>query len=199
MMRIIFYRRSLQYIYPIKLNMLSQLLQQYNITFWSTLTDKHINELEKFFWFCIPTEYKEVLKNWMPVGNDFTNWSDQGSVQKSYDILLDWILFDILTNNLWFDRRWESISNSEKIKIITNMYDKSPKLIPIYWHRFILEKWYIENNPVFSIHQSDVIIYWESLEQRVNIEFWNSKLQNININNYSGLWIWSDLLFYNYN
>jgi len=25
----------------------------------------------------------------MPVGNDFTNWSDQGSVQKSYDILLD--------------------------------------------------------------------------------------------------------------
>jgi hypothetical protein len=46
-----------------------------------------------------------------------------------------------------------------------------PRLIPVYIHRFIPSEPPEAGNPVFSVHQSDIIIYGNDLAAYLSAEF----------------------------
>ncbi len=49
--------------------------------------------------------------------------------------------------------------------------DKVPKLIPIYSHRYIPSSLNEIGNPVYSVHQTDIIYYGKDLWDYFNIAF----------------------------
>lgn len=82
--------------------------------------------------------------------------------------MLDWpyegFLFDVRENELWWPE-WgpKPKSQVEEAKQLTEVFAKAPKLIPLVGHRYLPETPFERGNPVFSVHQSDVIHYGADL------------------------------------
>jgi hypothetical protein len=85
---------------------------------------------------------------------------------------LEGILFDVENNGLWWPE-WGNRpeSEEERAKAVGAAVSVAPKLIPIYSHRFIPQEPHEAGNPVFSVHQSDIIIYGKDLEDYLDHEF----------------------------
>jgi hypothetical protein len=49
--------------------------------------------------------------------------------------------------------------------------DAAPKLIPVYGHRYLPESPHERGNPVFSVVQSDIIVYGADLQDYLRREF----------------------------
>ena len=61
--------------------------------------------------------------------------------------------------------------NPDALKIATAKIAEAPKLIPIHSHRYIPEEPHESGNPVFSVHQMDVIYYGFDLDDYLRHEF----------------------------
>lgn len=61
--------------------------------------------------------------------------------------------------------------------IVNELIDDAPKLIPIYMHRMMPSEPTHEGNPVFSVHQTDIIVYGMNLADYLANEFAFSKDQ----------------------
>ncbi len=72
--------------------------------------------------------------------------------------------------------------------------DKVPKLIPIYSHRYIPSSLNEIGNPVYSVHQTDIIYYGKDLWDYFNIEFGNKMHKDIAFNEIkTKIPFWSEL------
>lgn len=97
----------------------------------------------------------------------FYNWlKDTREIKNAYANLLGGLLFDVENNNLWLSG-WGKKPGTKALrqKRITALLKKAPKLIPVFGHRFLLIEPRRSGNPVFSIHQSDIICYGAGLRR----------------------------------
>jgi hypothetical protein len=91
--------------------------------------------------------------------------------------MLDWpyreILKDVLgANGLWLKSWGEKVeSDEEKTKIFADWFRKTPKLIPLTSHRFLVSDETLAHRPVLSVWGSDTIVYRWSLKQFLLNEF----------------------------
>jgi hypothetical protein len=113
----------------------------------------------------------------LPVSDAFYNWRnfDESNIQKIQEMLnwpLEGVLFVLEENNYWDDSWGEKpINLSEAKQKCTEEMQKVPKLIPICGHRYIPIVKGIDNPPIFSVYQTDVIYYGIDLENYFRIEF----------------------------
>ena len=85
---------------------------------------------------------------------------------------LDGCLFDVEHSGFWlpeWGKKPELLADA--FKIATEMIAEAPKLIPIYSHRYIPEEPHESRNPIFSVHQMDVIYYGFDLDDYLRHEF----------------------------
>lgn len=81
---------------------------------------------------------------------------------------LDWPLhgfwFDVQHGGLWW-REWGRRPDrlEDQYEALRTAFEKAPRMIPIYSHRYIPAEPHELGNPVFSIYQSDVIHYGADL------------------------------------
>ena len=96
-------------------------------------------------------------------------------------------------NEIDWSKNWGDIPVSENDRkvFIFNMIEKSPKIIPIYNHRYI--PCVNDNPPILSIYGTDVIYYGKNLLDYFNNDFFNKELDN-NLENYDYIPFWSDLM-----
>ena len=149
-------------------------LKQRGVLFASGLTDSEIAAIQQQFGFQFPPDLREFLQYSLPISNSFLNWRSD----KPEDILkrINWptegICFDI-TNNIFWLKQWGSRPEKldEALDIARRQVRKAPKLIPIFSHRYIPETPCIAGNPVFSVHQSDIIHYGYDLPSYLANEF----------------------------
>ena len=111
-----------------------------------------------------------LLEHRIPGGWDWTR--DEDRIRDMLNWPLEGILFDVENAGLWWPEWGERPpSREERAEIVGRIVAAAPRLIPLYGHRFIPEEPHEAGNPVFSVHQSDIIHYGSDLDNYLENEF----------------------------
>jgi hypothetical protein len=62
-------------------------------------------------------------------------------------------------------------SLDEALRVESKLVEAAPRLIPIFGHRIMPDEPHLQGNPVFSVHQTDIIVYGPDLETYLRSEF----------------------------
>lgn len=129
------------------------------------LSDVQLREIEEDFGFRFPPDLRMLLESFLPVGENFPDWRtrNQQLIER-----LDWpaegIAFDVEEADFWLDAwgpRPEDVDDA--IEEARRQVALAPILIPVYSHRFLPSKPEEAGNPIFSVYQTDIIIYGADL------------------------------------
>lgn len=103
----------------------------------------------------------------------FRKWlTDISEIHGALDWLTEGLEFDIEHNELWRPGWGPMPEPIEARKALARqLVAAAPRLIPVFSHRYLLAEPCQAGNPVFSIHQSDIIIYSTDLRGYFLIEF----------------------------
>ena len=161
----------------------------FHIQFDQGLSDEEVVRIERTYDFRFPPDLAAFLQTALPTGPRFPNWrsGDLAHLREWLSIPLEGILFDIEHNGFWM-REWGNLPEliEDAKQIATNLINAAPRMIPIYGHRMIPDEPYEAGNPVFSIHQTDIIYYGCDLTDYLRAEFklpgrkaWPTSLRDI--------------------
>jgi hypothetical protein len=136
-----------------------QALISKNVNFENGLSNEEILKVELKFDIKFPPDYKLFLQTTLPVSESFVNWREglhsTETMAKIFSRLawpLDGLLFDLKSNDFWIDV-WGKMPDS---------YDQKE----------LIAKQPNENrNPIFSVHQMDIIYYGYDLATYLANEF----------------------------
>ncbi len=113
-----------------------------------------------------PADLCELLTEVLPIGDKFPDWRRRpGEAMQTWrDWLTDGIAFDVIHNDLWLDAWGQRPPNQLQARsAVEDLLRDAPALIPIYGHRAIPNEPSGAGNPVFSIVQTDIIVYGRDL------------------------------------
>jgi len=107
----------------------------------------------------------------------------------------DGLLFDLEHNDVWLDSLGPRPSNVETAK---ELFERAavcaPRLIPVYAHRYIPAEPHDVDNPIFSVHQSDIIHYGANLREYLEIEFFGRAWDAQSFDRCRRITFWSDIV-----
>jgi hypothetical protein len=136
-----------------------QHLASQGVQFAAGLSDDEIQAVERRFSLRIPPDLRSCLQSGLPVGPGFPDWrgSDEAILER-----LRWpaegICFDVGNGVFWWPEWGARPGEGEEAVAIAMRHLRSlPALIPIYRHSYLPGEPHSSENPVFSIHQADVI------------------------------------------
>jgi len=122
-----------------------------------------------------PYDYIETIE----VEDTFLyNWKseDKADVEEIRN-RLNWpyetVFQDVEGSNKFWLKSWGKKPDSveEQKLIFGNWYEKAPKLVPLYGHRFIVNDFSKQENPILSVWGSDIIVYGWNLRHYLLHEF----------------------------
>lgn len=144
------------------------------IEFDDGLTDSEIVSVEQSYGFRFPPDLRAFLQTALPVGERFPNWrtKDKDSLREWLDRPRQGVLFDVERNGIWLSQ-WgpRPASTDEALRVVNERIDAAPRLIPVYGHRMMPDEPREIGNPVFSVHQTDIIHYGFDLADYLRHEF----------------------------
>jgi len=145
-----------------------------NIDFAPALTNADVVRIERKFSFRFPPDLRAFLQTAVPRGAQFPDWhsGSEADLRDWLAIPREGVLFDIKHNHFWLTQwgpRPESLRQA--LQIAESLLAAAPKLIPIYGYRMMPDDPHLEGNPVFSVHQTDIIYYGHDLEDYLRHEF----------------------------
>jgi hypothetical protein len=173
-------------------------LKEKGIKFHEGLSSQEIKEIEKKYEILFTKELKKFYTIALPVSDGFYNWRNfnNENVRLIKQMLKNPAddLREYIDEIYWCDDWGDEPDNvDEKNKILIKKIDSAPKLIPIYSHRYIA-CFESKQNPVFSIHGTDIIYYGENLESYLEIEFGYKQYSEMKTEDIIPVPFWSDLL-----
>jgi hypothetical protein len=151
-------------------------LRERDIVVEDGLTEAETRDTEYRFGFHFPPDLRALLQTGLPVGDYFPDWRD-GDEERLWNRLnwpLEGMQFDIENNVFWLAEwgpRPASLGEGEAYQLAAQTVASAPRLIPIYSHRYIPADPARVGNPVFSVHQMDIIIYGHDLLSYFAAEF----------------------------
>lgn len=103
----------------------------------------------------------------------FRNWlSDTDNIQHALDWLAEGLEFDIEYADLWRPGWGPRPATLDARKArLRQLVAHAPRMIPVFGHRYLLAEPCRASNPVFSIYQSDIIVYGPDLRTYLLVEF----------------------------
>ncbi|WP_256021788.1 hypothetical protein [Paenibacillus kribbensis] len=115
-------------------------------------------------------------------------------IQQRLNWPLEGMIFDIEQHVFWPPEWGERPADSaEAVDICKREFLRVPKLIPINGHRYIPEQPCKAGNPVFSVYQTDIIVYGEDLQDYFQHEFGEKSYEQINLDTVKTVRFWSNL------
>lgn len=125
-------------------------------------------------------DFSENNVNWL---KHYLNWPIRGA------------LFDVENNNFWLKSWGEKPSKLEDRLIeAKNQMEAVPKLIPVSGHRYISSEPNEAGNPIYSVHQMDIIFYGENLWDYFEVEFDKKKHSDIDCSKIKKIPFWHDVI-----
>lgn len=128
-----------------------------------------------------PPDLAELLMDCLPVGSTkpkgpplFPDWRGNAAeaMRAWQENLLYGFIFDVEENGDWPETWGAKPDDPQEARLrVAEIVDDAPRLIPIYAHRGIPNEPLEAGNPVFSVWQTDCIIYGNDLEQYLHNEF----------------------------
>jgi len=133
------------------------------------LSSQELEGIEEKYGFRFPPDLREFLAEAVPKfeadEQDTPSWPDwreqrPGLLQQQFDWPLQGICFDIEHNDFWLEEWGERpLDLAARFEIARHAVAASPVLIPIYGHRYMPSLPATAGNPIFSVYQTDIIIY----------------------------------------
>lgn len=160
-------------------NLLTNLLRGKGIRFAQGLSCDETEAVERLFNFRFPPDLKALLQNALPISDGFVDWREGLHSPRAQRRLfgrmkapLEGFLFDVENNGFWFGDWGEKPSVAcERRARVERAFAHYPTLIPLYSHRYLPDSPCEAGNPVFSIHQTDIIYYGYDLASYFRAEF----------------------------
>ncbi|MCE9560768.1 MAG: SMI1/KNR4 family protein [Planctomycetes bacterium] len=153
---------------------LSEQLRDRGVSFAAGLTDAEVATAESRFSFRFPPDLRAFLQTALPSGESFPDWrnGDEFSLREWMDVPLRGVLFDV-RHGFWLEE-WGTRPNTwaETEQSVRALVADAPKLIPVCQHRMMPAEPNEVGNPVFSVHQTDIIWYGFDLQDYLQNE-WN--------------------------
>jgi hypothetical protein len=126
-----------------------------------------------------PPDLCELLTATLPSGSTSSGSTFPDWRTRPREAMDDWrarlvhgLHFDVLNNDFWPNAWGARPDNSgESLEIVTQRLNEAPALIPIYAHRAIPNEPLEAGNPVFSVWQTDIIVYGNDLPEYLRQEF----------------------------
>jgi hypothetical protein len=82
------------------------------------------------------------------------------------------LIFDVENSDLWWPEWGDRPATAEaRADVVREVVNQAPKLVPLVYHRYLPCEPNESGNPVFSIHQSDVIYYGANIADYFEREF----------------------------
>ncbi|WP_417388307.1 SMI1/KNR4 family protein [Gimesia sp.] len=146
-----------------------ELLQNRGVHFEPGLTDQEVEQTETTFGFRFPPDLRAFLQAALPVrlnqpgrSNAFPDWraGNNNDLQTRLNWPWEGMVFDIEHNAFWLDE-WGKKPDviQAAIEVAHRYVSQAPTLIPVCSHRYIPATPAEAGNPVFSVHQTDIIYY----------------------------------------
>ncbi len=146
----------------------------HQVEFDRGLTDAEITKVEARFAFRFPPDLRAFLQTALPRGAGFPDWrsGDETTLRDWLNHPGEAILFDVEHNGFWLDE-WGARpkSTEEALQTVSDLVAHAPRLIPIFIHRMMPDEPHQAGNPVFSVHQTDIIYYGFNLSDYLYHEF----------------------------
>jgi len=141
-----------------------------------------LEELQARWGLRFPPDLVELLRLQRPLvgGRGSFDWllSDSAVIQDRIDWPFNSFWFDVEQGQGWWPE-WgkKPSSEAEQRERLRQIFNKAPKLIPLFGHRYVSEEPHEAGNPVFSVYQMDVICYGINLEDWLHREQhgWSTK------------------------
>lgn len=144
------------------------------IDFERGLSDSEIKAVEERFSFRFPPDLRTFLQTALPCGEGFPNWRSgkKSALRDWLDLPRQGVLFDVRANDFWLEEWGPRPDNrAEAERIVRELIAGAPKLIPVFSHRMMPDEPHLPGNPVFSVHQTDIIVYGFDLADYLRAEF----------------------------
>jgi hypothetical protein len=121
-----------------------------------------------------PPDLCELLTTTLPSGRKFPDWRSRprDAMDEWRTRLVDGIHFDVVHNDFW-PSTWPARPDTpaESREVVEQRVAEAPALIPIYAHRAIPNEPLEARNLVFSVWQTDIVIYGNDLADYLQHEF----------------------------
>ena len=145
-------------------------LRRAGVEFDPGLTDPDIDRAETIYGFRFPPDLRSFMQIATPAYYDWHAENDP-RIHAMVTRPLGGILFDV-ENGLWMPEWGTRPAGIETAKtVVTDLVVQAPRLIPIYGHRMMPDRPHESGNPVFSVHQTDIVHYGFDLEDYLRHEF----------------------------
>lgn len=150
------------------------LLQERGVTLAPGLTEGELRRVEKIHRFRFPPDLRSFLSCAMPVGPQFPDWRapESAPILEQLTWPFEGMAFDVENNAFWWEP-WGPRPKTlrEAIALAREAVESAPQLIPICGHRYLPAEPALAGNPVFSVHQTDIIYYGIDLRRYLSREF----------------------------
>lgn len=138
------------------------------------LTDDEFRSVEHRFSFTFPPDLRAFLATGLPVSRSWVDWrsGSDAEIRERLNWPLEGICFDIENNVFWLDEWGQRPATLDAaFSVARRAVAEAPVLIPICSHRYIPAEPSESGNPVFSVHQTDIIYYGADLMDYLQNEF----------------------------
>lgn len=139
------------------------------------LSDAEVSRLEDRLGFSFGPEHRAFVQSAVPGGEkswpDWRNGSDQ-DLRGRLDWPVDGVLFDVHGNGFW-PASWGDRPDSkvDRERQARAHLAGVPRLVPVFSPRYVTADPQFAPSPVFSVYQTDVVIYGDDLLDYVSHEF----------------------------
>ena len=148
-------------------------LKDNGVAFAAGLTDNEIAATASRYGFRFPPDLQTFLQAGLPCGDQFPDWrnGDEDGLRHWLDLPRRGILFDV-EHGFWLDDWGDRPATvAEARQTAGELIAAAPPLIPVYKHRMMPSEPHLPGNPVFSVHQADIIWYGVDLRDYLIHEF----------------------------
>ncbi len=121
-----------------------------------------------------PPDLRELLTETLPTGSGFPDWRSNArrTMKEWQSRLLAGISFDVSKNGYWLESWGVRPSDpAKRLTVVEQLVTDAPLLVPVFGHRAIPNDPWMSGNPVFSVVQTDIVIYGDNLADYLRREF----------------------------
>jgi len=146
----------------------------YQVEFDAGLTDAEVERTERQYQFRFPPDLRAFLQTALPKGVHFPDWraGESARLRGWLDAPRRGILFDVEHSDYWHpDWGARPCMIEAALSVASEGVQAAPRLIPVFGHRMMPAEPHRSGNPVFSIHQTDIICCGFDLADYLRSEF----------------------------
>ena len=157
-------------------------------------SEAELDAAQARFGFFFPPDLRALLLKRRIAGA--LDWArDHDELAESFAWPYEGLLFDVEENDLWWPE-WGLRPDvaAERAAVLRRVVDAAPKLIPVYGHRYMPETPRTAGNPVFSVYQSDIIVYGRNLASYIDHEFVADPLDFVMPDEGRSIPFWSEMV-----